>query len=82
MEPVEERNSEAGGEARSFYVAGVPPVVFNADPETSIRVSQCLESTARERQNIILIYNILYVYSPPVYCSQSSRVYLEVTERR
>ena len=35
-----ERHEEESRESCSFYVAGVPAIVFNKDPETSIRVSR------------------------------------------
>ena len=38
----EDTNIEHESEPCSFYVAGVPAVVFDTDPETSIKVSQSL----------------------------------------
>lgn len=38
----EDTNIEQESEPCSFYVAGVPTVVFDTDPETSIKVSQSL----------------------------------------
>lgn len=81
----EDTNIEHESEPCSFYVAGVPAVVFDTDPETSIKVSQSLSLHNARLTSLRVKLRKLFQFNSCAYVplfSQSLRVYLRSMERK